>query len=639
MPVACRENRGSAVRHAGLTMTMTVAQPVLETPESLFGAVVARQLSAWPFAARTTRLFLLVEPSLPDEALRRGLLRAMQQAYFRSDGLSQTRAVREAVLAAHYVLRHRNRDALSFDQVNAATAVAALRGARVFVALAGDAAAFARRDGVLTSQRATLRSPRPLGLEQDPRVTLWSTPLGAEDQLVLVCGATWPRDVSAVIDRVMRTTPSSDSAQQQLAEALGGSRPAGVLVVGESRHERHPSIDPAPERGPAQATRQRPESASPRRWPWLLACVVLLAATGIAALSPSGEPGPLDRVRQARALLAESEQTDDMYQAHALVATALNVAQSVPGSADLVDEAAQALDRVDRVVPVTPAMAARLGPSGVNVVDLAVGDDAVYTLDVVEGSVRAFLPDGRDQSPTPDTLVARAGTPVGPAGPAAHRLALPVAIAFLNGAGPGPGVLTIVDQARTTVQVAHDRALSVRPLPGSSAWREVGALGSDGSGDLYVLDSAARRLMEYVLAGQRPVDAPPRVLLDATSQPGLAFDRVSKVLGDPGAVILRMDDGTLHRFDADGNRAQIEVSPPDGRQSSVAAFTSDRAGGLYLADPAHARILHVRADGAFVRQFRDPALAGVREIQSSPDGQRLYGLVASGVLVFDIPPM
>src|SRR5919202_675842 len=169
---------------------MTVAQPALEHPESPFGAVVARQLSAWPFSARTARLLLLVEPSLPEEAVRRGLVRAMQQAYFRSDGLSQTRAVREAALAAHYVLRHRNRDVLPQDQVNAATAVAAVRGTTAFVALAGDAAAFAWRDGVLTGQRGALRLPRPLGLEQDPRITLWRTPRASNEQRVRVRGAT-----------------------------------------------------------------------------------------------------------------------------------------------------------------------------------------------------------------------------------------------------------------------------------------------------------------------------------------------------------------------------------------------------------------------------------------------------------------
>ena len=81
------------------------------------------------------------------------------------------------------------------------------------------------------------------------------------------------------------------------------------------------------------------------------------------------------------------------------------------------------------------------------------------------------------------------------------------------------------------------------------------------------------------------------------------------------------------------------MRPPDDRSTSVSAITSDGAGGLYLADPGHARILHVSEDGAFVRQFSDPALAGLRDIQSSPDGRRLYGLVASGVLVFDIPPL
>src|ERR671939_1435338 len=113
MPVACPREPGQ--EREACTTDMTLAQPALERAESPFGAVVARQLSAWPFAARTARLFLLVEPSLPDEAVRRGLLRAMQQAYFRSDGWSQTRAVREAVLAAHYVLRHRNRDVLPID--------------------------------------------------------------------------------------------------------------------------------------------------------------------------------------------------------------------------------------------------------------------------------------------------------------------------------------------------------------------------------------------------------------------------------------------------------------------------------------------------------------------------------------------
>ena len=49
---------------------MLVAQPSVEIPETPFGAVATRQLSVWPFAARTTRLFLLIDPSLPDQTIR-----------------------------------------------------------------------------------------------------------------------------------------------------------------------------------------------------------------------------------------------------------------------------------------------------------------------------------------------------------------------------------------------------------------------------------------------------------------------------------------------------------------------------------------------------------------------------------------
>src|SRR5439155_7960514 len=101
-----------------------------------------------------------------------------------------------------------------------------------------------------------------------------------------------------------------------------------------------------------------------------------------------------------------------------------------------------ALDEVTTYV-VDPAMAVRLGPSGGNVVDLAVGDDTLYTLDVVEASVRAFALDGRDQQPTPETLLARAGTPLGGSG---RRLSVPVAIHYLPGTSPQLGGLAIVDQ-------------------------------------------------------------------------------------------------------------------------------------------------------------------------------------------------
>jgi len=645
---------------------MLVAQPTVELPEPPYGAIVARQLSVWPFATRTLRLCVLIDPSLPDPTPRHGLVRAMQQAYFCSDGFSQTRAVREAALAAHYVLQHHNRDVLPLHHINAATAVAALRGDVAFVALAGDAAVFAWRDGVLTGQRGILRLPRPLGLEQDPRIMLWSTRLEPGDRLLLVCGAAWRPDSQRLIEDILQESARGDDLsrrrrratqneilEKRLAAALSGARPAGVLVAdpGPGRADRHLALVSSREPGhrqvalPPAVTEQAPppvgRGPARRRWASPLLAVLLLGAAATAALGPTAEPTPPHAtVHQVQALLAQAGETADPVQAHALAASALDLAQhgapiDVPGEGGaLVTEATNTLDAIDRIYHVSPAMAVRLGPSGANVVDLAVGDDTLYTLDVVEATVRAFPLDSHDQEPTPDTLLARAGAPVRPD---ARRMATPVAIQYLSGPRPELGVLAIVDQAREVVQVGHDRALSARPIASSASWRELGALGADTEGRLFVLDSGASRLLEYPSLAERPVD-PPRLLLDASSAPGVAFERAAEVVGQRDDVYLRMDDGTLRHFDAQGQEKEFAVRPTDGGLPIVAAMAPDRAGGLYLADSAHARILHTTADGTVLRQLRDPALAGLRQIRSSLDGRRLYGLVTSGVLVVDLPP-
>src|SRR5579859_3110575 len=323
--------------------------PVIQ--QAPFGAVVARQLSVWPFGARTARLFLLVDPSLPTQSLRTGLLRAMQEGYFASDGYSQTRAVREAALAAHYVLRHHNRDLLPLNQVNAASAVAAVRGNLACVALAGHAAAFAWRNGDLSGQRGILRLPRPLGLEQDPAITLWRTPLSdPADRLVLVCGATWPAESEREIRSILSSTSSTAEAEQQLADALRGARPASVLVIAPSSRT-HLRLLNSPEaerhevatEPPAPPPTQKP--FSPRRWLPQAFGVLLLGLLSLAMLAISP---------------------------HTVLPA-------------------------DRLDALSPRMAVRLGSSAASVVDMVVGDGALYTLDVADGAVRAFSLDDVEQ--------------------------------------------------------------------------------------------------------------------------------------------------------------------------------------------------------------------------------------------------
>jgi hypothetical protein len=581
---------------------MTVAQPALETtPMTAFGAVVARQLSMWPFASRTARLFLLVDPSLPDTSLRRGVLRAMQQAYFASDGHSQTRAVRESALAAHYVLRHHNRDVLPLDQINAASAVAALRGNVAIVALAGHAAAFAWRDGQLTGQRGMLRLPRPLGLQQDPAITLWSTRLSASDRLVLVSGLASNPGAAETIGDVLSSAPSTAEAEQRLADCLGDARPAGVLVIG-SRDEKPtshlrllaPSDASHADATPISTAPRRPHPTL-RRWLTFVFGVVLLAAVSAAAFTIAPD---------ATRLAADAN------------------LQVVP--------APESTYRVDAI---TPRMAVRLGPSAANVVDLAVGNDALYTLDVAEASVRVFALDGLGQQPTTSTLLATAGMPVDALG---HHLGTPVAIEYLD----QPGALAIIDQDRSVVEVGADRSLTLRTVPTSTGWQQLGALGSDPAGHLLFLDSGARQILEYPALSDQTLD-PPRLLVDGSLAPRVPLERIAELVGvevgvgvgvgESDSLVARFDDGSVQRLDTSA------VAQPVGIASSITSIATDRGSGLYLADPANQRILHTALDGTILQELRDPALGDVRDIETSLDGRRLFGIVASGVLVFDIP--
>ena len=156
---------------------------------------------------------------------------------------------------------------------------------------------------------------------------------------------------------------------------------------------------------PAAAARQCLRRLGSRCWRWSM-----LAAAASPARSDARSRRVWPRSTRRRRCWP-GDQTSDMRQAHALAADALDLAQraaATPAStARWSAQAASKLDAIDRVVRVNPAMAVRLGPSGGNVVDLAVGDDTLYTLDVVEATVRAFRLDGRDQQPTPDTLLVR----------------------------------------------------------------------------------------------------------------------------------------------------------------------------------------------------------------------------------------
>jgi hypothetical protein len=188
------------------------------------------------------------------------------------------------------------------------------------------------------------------------------------------------------------------------------------------------------------------------------------------------------------------------------------------------------------------------------------------------------------------------------------------------------------------VQVGADRSLTEHALPTSADWQELGALGTGAAGDLLFLDSGARQILAYPDRDRSVVDTP-RLLLDASSAPKLPWERVAQVISAGESLIVRLDDGSVRRLDASGADQVLAPHAADAApvMSGTSAMAPDRAGGLYLADPANARIVQTNLQGNVLRELRAPELAAVRAMDVSQDGQRLYALVDPGILVVDIP--
>src|SRR5579864_6406357 len=103
------------------------------------------------------------------------------------------------------------------------------------------------------------------------------------------------------------------------------------------------------------------------------------------------------------------------------------------------------------------------------------------------------------------------------------------------------------------------------------------------------------------------------------------------------SLLMRLDDGSVHRLDPTGADQPLALELAGTPLAGISAIAPDRTGGLFVADPLNARVLQTRVDGTVLRELRAPALAGVRAIDVSLDGQRLFALVASGIEVVDIP--
>lgn len=640
---------------------------------SLGRRTVVHRFALWPFGTRTVQLYLLIDPSTRHDVVEEGLLRSMQAEFFRTESCSQTRALRQSLMAANYVLHDHNQEALPHKRVYASAACAVVRGSSAYVALLGETAAFALNGKRLASQRAGGRVARPLGLEEQPKVQFWSASLAEGDRIALVCGPAWQDSTLEDVARLLTELPAP-GAESALSHVLAGpDGPARVLVAEPEIRARtvrghaptgaderidtatqalartsHPARDGAPGRrwqdrrrdrpvGPARAGRPRPRS-SVRSATRLLVGALTLSAfllVGTFALGrPLGEAPYSAWAREAETLLQQAEQARDAFTARELAAQAealaSRAATAEPATyAPLLSRAKRVLRDADRAYEVRPTIVVMAGERAPGIAELAIGPDVLFALDLPRGEVRQFSLNRAAQRWEDGQVVATRGTNAGDG-----TLEAPIAMTWLRGGGEG---LAVIDQAGKVALFTPRGGLRLAPSRTGPAWQSVSAVAPTERG-LSVLDGQAGAYHVYPVGPLGPAAAP-ALSLTASQAPELS--RVPAVEMVPlSDLYLRTAQGEVVRLDPQGNRRPFGPKIPGGNLGPVASIAPDGAGGLYLADPANGRIVHVAGDGRFVRQLRaaeGQSLAGVRSLQTSADGRRIVGMVGSDLVSIAVP--
>jgi 4-amino-4-deoxy-L-arabinose transferase-like glycosyltransferase/sugar lactone lactonase YvrE len=119
----------------------------------------------------------------------------------------------------------------------------------------------------------------------------------------------------------------------------------------------------------------------------------------------------------------------------------------------------------------------------------------------------------------------------------------------------------------------------------------------DGAGNVYVVDTANKRVSKLDASGQLLFTAGPGEGEAAFVEPVAAA-----VAPDGQVVVLDSKTGWLHRFDAAGQPAG-RAGGPAARFFQPRGFDIDGAGAVYLADTGNGRVVRLNADGSVEGQF------------------------------------
>lgn len=158
------------------------------------------------------------------------------------------------------------------------------------------------------------------------------------------------------------------------------------------------------------------------------------------------------------------------------------------------------------------------------------------------------------------------------------------------------------------------------------------------NGNLYLLDGTANQIWRYSPTSDGYSSNPEAYFKQTPANPGKAIDMVID-----GSIYIILPDGQINKYlGGDPDKFQIVgLSKPFGQPTAAAVDAKATASSLYVADRANQRIVQLRPDGQFLRDFRatGPAFNAVDDLLIDEQNGRLF-VIGGGVLyTVQLPPL
>ncbi len=339
---------------------------------------------------------------------------------------------------------------------------------------------------------------------------------------------------------------------------------------------------------------------------FLIVLVFFVAPRLFGANGPSAEDLLADAQAHYQTSQASTNPADQrvaLTEAESLLLEAQDAGGQSIESTELFNQVAGALSVLDNIVAPTSvetiADLSQFGNAPVTPSDMEVGSGYVFLLDTSSSQVIAQPTGG-----TAPTVVYGVDAELG------HDR--PMAIAML------PNGLLVLDASGHfwLAFPGYDPSPVVLNAPAGMAITDLAV----ASGDLFVLDAAEAAIYRFTPTANGFEDAP-EVFFAA---PGLK--QAARLLIDRDVMTMTAD-GTINRYTLDGAALTLSQAGIDQKVASAQQLrTFDGGDSFAYPDPQQDRIVVVRRDGTFDRQYQSDAFAGLSALAMDDS----YGYVFAG---------